>query len=398
MNAESSIPVLRWSKLMHAKRICASLLMLAVTATGAARAQDTPEKNAAAHFAARLVDDARETLSNGSVPPETAALQAAALLQFAVKQVPSDVHTWRLLAETARIANRADLQKEALRKIIAADSGDLVSQVHYIELLAGASQTIEQRAAVYQKALAETTLDKQIRSEVAVRLGWLEEKRGDLGQARGYFNQAVQLNDVNVEALRGLVRLAGEGTTATPGEQAKTLATLLAADPYQADAWLQLARLCETAGVPDRAVDFLQTGGEQFAMNGAPISGDFRLELAMQFGIAGQRVPGYTLAETLAELPDAPLGAMLVAELLAQSLTAAGTPLPPVTIQPSTQPQTQPAWQRGAEIRKRLSVLAGKMDNPAALADAAGGRSDYPAHARARHSGVDRRLCQTRRA
>jgi len=276
-----------------------------------------------------------------------------------------------MLAETARVAGKSDVQKDALRKVIAADTGDLVSQVHYIDLLARAAQTVEERSAVYQKALQEASLDRQIRSEMALRLARLEEGRGDAAQARNYLGQAIQLNDVNVGALRDLVRLAAQdGSPTGAGTYLKTLVTLLAANPYQADAWLQLARLCEAAGVHDRAGDFLEAGGEQLAIDGMLITGDFRLELALEYGAAGKSAQAYRLAEALAELPDAPLAALLVAELLSQNLPVSATSAMPAAATTS-QPATQP-FQRTAEIRKRLSELAKETDNAAALADAAG--------------------------
>lgn len=361
---------------MRATKIFAPLLLLAVAPWGTAFAQEPPEKSAAIHLAGMLANDARDVLRDTALPPDAAAVQATVLLQAAVTLDASDVRTWRLLAETARVAGKADVQKEALRKVIAADAGDLVSQVRYIDLLAAASQTMEERAAVYQKVLAEASLDRQIRSEVAVRLGRLAEGRGDLAQARNYLGQAVQLNDVNVGALRDLVRLAAQDTSPdAAGRHLRTLVTLLTTNPYQADAWLQLARLCEAVGVHDRAGEFLETGGEKLATDGGSITGDFRLELALENGISGQPVQGFRLAEGLAELPDAPLGALLVAELLAQNLAATGTALPPAATQgatPSATAATQPAFQRGAEIRKRLTEMAKQTDNPAALADAAG--------------------------
>jgi tetratricopeptide (TPR) repeat protein len=358
---------------MRGTKICMTWLMMAAATGTAAWAQDTPEKSAAVHLAGVLVNDARDALRNSALPPEAAAVEARVLLQFAVKQDGSDVRTWRLLAEAARVTGKTDVQRDALRKVIAADAGDLVSQVHYIELLASSSQTVQERADVYQKALAEPSLDRQIRSQCALQLGLLEESRGDLGQARQYLNQAVQLNDVNVGALRNLVRLAaqekGPGATLNHG---RALVTLLLANSYQADAWLQLGRICAAAGVRDRGADFLDIGRQELESDGAAAGGDFWLELAIESGTAGQRVRGYQLAETLAELPDAPLAPMLVAELLAQNLTAAGTPLPLVAASAGTQPGTQPGFQRVPEIRRRLAELARHTDNTSSLADAAG--------------------------
>jgi hypothetical protein len=316
------------------------------------------------HVAGLLANDARDLLRNPALPPEIAAAQAAILLQFAVKLDPSDLSTQRLLAETAKAAGKPEIQRNALRAIISADPGDLVSQVRYIELLAADLQTLEERAGLYRNALGTGTIDPQIRSEIALRLARLSEDRGDAAQAKEYLAQAVKLNDMNVGALRVLARYAAEETGANAAEtRLRALSSLLAANPYQPDAWLEAARECQAAGVHDRAAEFMTSAGEQMQMNGIMPAGDFYLDLAMEQAIAGQRSLAYPLVSGLAQLPDAPLEALLVAEFLVQNF--------PELKAPATLAGTQPA-DRTAEVRKRLTELAKDATNAAALADAAG--------------------------
>jgi hypothetical protein len=141
------------------------------------------------------------------------------------------------------------------------------------------------------------------------------------------------------------------------------LVALLVANPYQPDAWLQAAHECLAAGAHDRAAEFMVTAGEQMQLNGIPPAADYYLDLAMEQAISGQRATAYPLAAGLAQLPDAPLGALMLAELLSQDL-------PPLPAPPAT--GTAPAFDRGAEIRKRLAEMAKDPANAASLADAAG--------------------------
>jgi len=60
-------------------------VVLALAASGAAWAQDPPEKSAASHLAGVLVNDARDALRDTALPPDAAAAQATVLLQFATK-------------------------------------------------------------------------------------------------------------------------------------------------------------------------------------------------------------------------------------------------------------------------------------------------------------------------
>ncbi len=344
------------------------LPILALPALAAAQTQSASDA-AATHLAGLLANDARDLLRNPALPPDVAAAQAAILLQFSVKLDGSDLHTQRLLAETARLAGKTDVQRLALRAVIAADPGDLVSQVHYIELLAADSQTMEARAALYQNALAATTIDPQIRSEIAVRLAHLAEDRGDVAQAKDYLIQALKLNDINIGALRDEARFAAEATG--PGAvdiHMQALSALLVANPYQPDAWLQVGHECQIAGVHDRAAEFMETASEQMQMNGTSPPGEFYLNLAMEQAIAGQRAKAFPLASGLAQLPNAPLEALLLSEVLSQSLP----PQPAPATTATTTPSTKPAFDRAAEIRKRLAEMAKDTSDASALANAAG--------------------------
>jgi hypothetical protein len=85
--------------------------------------------------------------------------------------------------------------------------------------------------------------------------------------------------------------------------------------------------------------------------------------MAMEQALSGQRSASFALASGLSQLPDAPLEALLLSELLSQGL-------PPLPAPPAT--TSKPAFDRGAEIEKRLADMAKDPSNAAALADAAG--------------------------
>src|SRR4051794_3791900 len=102
----------------------------------AAAGGDTAVVAENAHVAGVLVNDARGVLRDGRLPVEVAARQAAILLQLAVRLDENDLRHQRMLVEAARAAGMGDVEKEALRKVISADRGDFVAQVHYIDLMA----------------------------------------------------------------------------------------------------------------------------------------------------------------------------------------------------------------------------------------------------------------------
>ena len=317
---------------------------------------------AASYVAGALANDARDALRDPNLPPAAAAAQASVLLQFAAKLDPSDLPTLHLLAQAASAAGDVPARRAALRQIIGADPGDLVSQVQYIDLLADDAQKAEDRVAVYQGMLAQTDLDAQVRSEIALRLARLAEARGDAAGCRDTLAQAVKLNDLNVAALRDLAcRAAAESGPDTLANHIKALVALLNANPYQPGAWFAAAQVAQSAGVHDRAAEFLDTAADQARLEGVAPAGDLYLDLAMELAIAGQSAKARALATNLANLPDAPLMALMVDELFAQHHL-------PVSASTAV---SQPA-SRLPEIRRHLAELAKDAQNPSALADAAG--------------------------
>src|SRR4029077_2806565 len=110
------------------------------------------------------------------------------------------------------------------------------------------------------------------------------------------------------------------------------------------------ARLCEAANLHDRAADFLETALEQAQMDGAPPNGELVLELTIEQAAGGRRVEGFKNSYALSKIPDAPLAALLVAEMLGQDGVPGSGP-----VSPATQPV---AAQLVPEILKRLSELA----------------------------------------
>ncbi len=323
---------------------------------------------AQAHLAWLLANDARETLRDVTIAPADAAKQATALLQFAANLDPSSRQIEKFLAQSAAAAGQSEPQKDALRKLIAADSGDLVSQVQYIDLLAAGSQALDDRAKIYQNALDQSAFDPQIRSEMAVRLARITENRGDAAAARDLLNRALQLNDLNIPALRELVSLAAAGNS--PSDELahmQALCKLLAANPLQAGAWADAARLCEAVGLSDRASDFLKTATEQYQLGGI-LSGDLFLELSTEEAMAGRLLAADQTAGDLAKIPDAPLSTLLIAYLVSRETTAARQSAGAAATQDA-------AGALSAEIQKQLAAMveAAKGDPRAsALADASG--------------------------
>jgi tetratricopeptide (TPR) repeat protein len=318
------------------------MLFTACCASTSAFAQTTrPADPRPAHMLAdQMVDEAFSYTRDPSVPAAEAAERAALLLELASRVSPEDPRILRLLAEAAHAAHRSETERSALRALIRNDPGDLVAQVNYLDFVAGATEALDERARIYKAAFDTQALDPQIRSEMAVRLARIATERGDAPAAKELLRQALALNDVNVGALREGVRMAENA----PDQRVGALAALLAASPYQPDAWLALARLLESANLHRQAADALIASIEQTQRDGGQPAADLFQEMAVELAIAARRAEAAPVLQQLAQLEDAPLSALVAARLVANEMVEM-----PASTEPSPPPATAPARSaRGA--------------------------------------------------
>ncbi len=314
----------------------------------------TTAEGMAAH---QFVTIAYNRTRNTTISAALAAEEGTVLLRAAQRLEPGNVHTLKLLAEAAGSAGQTDVEREALRALIKNDPGDLVAQVKYIDLMASGTQAIDERARTYQSAFDKGALDPQIRSEMGLRLAKIAEERGDAAGAMGLLTKAIQLNDVNVRALREMVKLS-DGSA---GERMTAVVALLSANPLEPDAWVEGSRVLAGVNMFSPAADFLTTGLEQVQLTGQQVGADMYLELAIDLAAGGRPAAAYPILNSLSKLPDAPMSALVAATLLSREYT------PPIT-GPASQPASEDLAGR---IEKMLvDQTKGKDVSAEALADA----------------------------
>ena len=345
----------------------------ASTVLAAAPASATSPANAPAiHFAGMLANDARDLLRNPALPPDAAAIQATVLLQFACKLDPTNLRTLKMLAQTARATGKTDIQKDSLHKVIAADPGDLVAQMQYIDLIAGSSQTMEDRANVYKNVLGDASFDKQVRSESAVRLARLAEGRGDMAQARDFLNQALKFNDVNVGAARE--RMSGwfpRMPPAIPPRRSRRSSRFSSPIPIKP---MRGSKSRDSVKPPVSTIvppNFSTPPPNSSAPTGWRSPATYTLNRPLKTPARAQRRERYDTLLSLTQFPDAPLSTFLVTELLSQPLPPRHRPAPT----PDSCARVRPRGPQSSASRKfasALAELAKQIDGPTALADAAG--------------------------
>lgn len=346
-------------------RLVVLALLGAVSISGlVTRGAETPASSAAARnlLADVLVQDARTRLRDSRLPPALAARQACALLQAANLLDASDLVTLRLLADAARVTRQPTVLRDALRQTLKLDPGNLVAQVEYLDLVALSSQTLEERARIYRAAMDKASFDPQVRAEMAVRLATIYYERGDAEASATLLKAALQLNDVNVSALQGLAKLSSQGK---PQERLSNLANLLAADPYQPEAWLAGAGVLANANLHGNAADWYIIAIEQSRLDGVTPPADVYLDLATELAIAGRRNEAEPLVRQLSSLPDAPLSSILLAQAFTQEFPPR-EPGPATSTAPATQPQNMSARL----LEKLAADVKADPKNPRVLAEA----------------------------
>ncbi|MCL2646658.1 MAG: hypothetical protein FWD61_06590 [Phycisphaerales bacterium] len=314
-------------------------------------------------LAQRMVNDAIVRSRQSSAPG--VADEAAILIQTASSLDPDNTRLLRMLAEAARassLPNKIDIERDALKNVIRLDHDDLVSQVAYFDLVAGATQAIDLRARIYRAALDSESLDPQVRSEMAVRLSKIAAERGDADSAKGFLTQALTLNDVNVSALAEAVKLADP----TPQAKLQANVALLAANPLQPEAWVEAAAALSTGGAHARAADCLVTAIDQWNTAGKPLAAEIVQTAGQELAIANQLAQAQPYLMMTAQVDGAPLSALVAARVLATEYAPIAKPAT------ATSPAMISADDLNTLIRTRLrQSVAANPKNAQPFAEAA---------------------------
>jgi tetratricopeptide (TPR) repeat protein len=261
-------------------------------------------------LADQLADAARNAARAAPDHPRLATAQSLAILQLAHATDPNNVEVLHLLADAAEGAGDHATLKAALKAVVALDPGDLVTQVRYVELLAGESETVEGQLAIYDNGAKQAGFDPQVRSALSVFAARLLTQRGQVPEALDRYKQAVTLNDVNTDALNGQVEL---GADAPPQDRLTLVARSLTANPYQPSVWLTGAHLLSTAKLHDAAATWLIVAITQIRRSGYAVSPDTFVNLALELSCAHREMDFNSLMSTALQDPNLPVPILLAA-------------------------------------------------------------------------------------
>jgi tetratricopeptide (TPR) repeat protein len=247
-----------------------------VVAAGAA--EPTPAARLAQQFA-RDVNVLMETRPLTVVGLETALI----LSEQAVELLPADAELWRQRFKLATVAERPELMREAVERLVALDPEDQVARLAQINLAIDGAQTAEERIAAYGRWLAPDTrrsIGGPVASRLALDLAILHRRMGDEEAFGRWLTESVTL-DPGHRAAAALAAGYFRARVDDAYGQAELLVNLLLADPAGATAQLELGNLLLKHGAYNGAERMLTLAAHERPVGGVRPGSDLFADLAV---------------------------------------------------------------------------------------------------------------------
>lgn len=248
---------------------------------------DTLPASAQPEPAAKLLADeltraARGVLESDSLT-STGIEAALALIRETTLLIPDDPGQWRTLLKVATLADRKDLNDQALKTLIQLDPDDEVARLMRLSGAIDQFQTLEERLDAYTHLLSKENrrhLGPAVASWLAFDLAMLHQRAGDTKAFSQWLAEACVIDSANREAA-ALAAGFFRARQVDPFAEAELLCNLLMADPTDLGAQVQLARLLTNAGAyqsADRIIELLRAG---LRAEGSMMEDDMLADLAM---------------------------------------------------------------------------------------------------------------------
>lgn len=260
---DSFVPTLALMKLQTIGFALALVLgLMAFPSAAQAATADDSADSAQAALAEILADLAGQSVHQPQ-PSAHDFRRSVALLKGAIRLNPSEPRYSRLLVEAMLRLGDAPGALEALAAYRKLEPDRPGIQIQVIDLYLDQMQTADARLQYLAELLEKPSLPKEVRSHAALRKARLLLERSQVSKAREVLGRAIELNPLNVEALRLQYELLDP--SAAPEQRVAALVPLIEANPAQLDAVLSLAEELALAGLSEQSLEFYE-----IAMNLTP--------------------------------------------------------------------------------------------------------------------------------
>lgn len=217
------------------KRVACVCLSILVSFSSSA-AEENPAANAA--LAERFAGMAQAAIAGKQTVGDADFRQAIAMLQAAAKLNPKESRYPRLLAEAQLQLRDPHAALESLRTYFTLAPDDRVVMVQIIDLYSAEMETADARLAYFRDLLGKSVPD-EVKSRIAVRAAKLLSERGEQAEAMELVEKAIQLDELNAEALAS--KLLMTHATLTPVQRVALLLQMVRANPRQPELMSRLA-------------------------------------------------------------------------------------------------------------------------------------------------------------
>ncbi len=220
--------------------------------------------------------------------------QAIALLEAAGRLAPQEAHYARLLVDARLRVGDTDGAIEALKGYRKLRPDDRTAQAQLIDLYVGRIETADAKRAYLHLLLNDQSLPPAVRSHVAVLAAGVEAAALRHDEMKRLIEQALQLNPLNMDALRLRYDQAD-----TPAGRVTVLLAMLQSNPAQPWAAQTLAAQLADAGLTDLSTQWYARAAGLTGGWSQPMSAQFVADYAAELYIADQPKQTRVLAEKL---------------------------------------------------------------------------------------------------
>lgn len=288
------------------------LLPLGGRALAAPQATDTPSEPqkptpGQVALAERLAEMGQNVLRAPTIT-EASWMQSAALLQAACRLNPDEPRFPRLLADALLQLHDIDGAIDALngyrdilRRKKLPDSPAVQARV--IDLYLSRMETADRKLKYLQRISDDQRLAPEVRSHALTRTAETYLERSQSDKALEAIGQALELNSVNMAALRlnAQVRYA----SSSPAERTTLMLALLRGNPAQASVVIDLARELAAAGLSADSLYWYGLGLQLTTASQMPPSSDMVVGYVSELLLANERASAADLArQWLQSSPD----------------------------------------------------------------------------------------------
>jgi tetratricopeptide (TPR) repeat protein len=250
-----------------------------------------------------------------SQPPSNAVWRyAASLLQAATRLAPNEPRYSRFLIEAAGRAGDEETvlrTLESYRKLVPNDEH---AQAQLIDLYLARMQSADDRVKYLQAIIDSRQIPPPVRSFAAMRLATAMSERMQDDLAADAIGIALQLNPLNLDALR--VRHQSAQQSGQPADRLAAQLALLQASPAQPTIGIGVARELADVGLVQRSIEWFNQALELHRRMGITPAPDVGVDYASQLFISGEAKAAMQVVDQLTTTNPDDLNAWLLKLIL----------------------------------------------------------------------------------